>query len=124
MTTKAKPQDHTGRERDRLSKEHADEQQARAEEMSMISAAQKRQDETEVVDLTHNTAQPNVTVLDEVEDQGVSLADEHEVIQVVDDIDQMTFGVGNHLSFKAGKKYKVTKAVADHLREKNYVWGA
>lgn len=117
-----KPQDHTGRQRQKLAKDHADDLALRADEISLMNAIQVEKDANEVVDLTE--AQPKVTVLDEVESQGVSLADEFEVISVVDDIEQMTFGVGNHLSFKAGKKYRVTKAVANHLREKGYVWGA
>jgi menaquinone-dependent protoporphyrinogen IX oxidase len=35
----------------------------------------------------------------------------------------MTLGAGNYYSFKAGQKYKVTKAVAEHLQEKGYLAG-
>jgi hypothetical protein len=34
----------------------------------------------------------------------------------------MTIGAGNHYSFQAGKKYKVTQAVANHLKEKGYLY--
>ncbi len=35
----------------------------------------------------------------------------------------MTLGAGNNYSFKAGQKYVVSKAVAQHLREKGYLAG-
>jgi hypothetical protein len=34
----------------------------------------------------------------------------------------MTIGAGNTYSFETGKKYKVSKSVAAHLKEKGYLY--
>ena len=76
--------------------------------------------ETEVIDATVPTP-TTTTIVDEVESVGVDLSDEYDVIRVAEDIQAMTIGAGNTYDFKAGKKYKVTKHVAAHLREKGYL---
>lgn len=116
---KAKVTDVTGRQREELIKQNAEALAKRAEEMSIATAVDVARLETEVVDLTV----PGVpTVIDEVESVGVSTADESAVIRVAEDLDFVTIGVGNHYSFQAGKKYKVSKAVAQHLQEKGYLY--
>lgn len=116
---KAKVTDVTGRQREEMIKANAEELQNRATEMSMASMEAQAKLETEVLDLT---VEGKATVIDEVEDLGVDLADESEVIRVAEDLDFVTIGVGNHFSFKAGQKYKVAKHVASHLREKGYIY--
>jgi hypothetical protein len=116
---KAKVTDVTGRQREEMIKANAEELQNRAQEMSMASMEAQAKLETEVLDLT---VEGKATVIDEVEDLGVDLADEAEVIRVAEDLDFVTIGVGNHFSFKAGQKYKVAKHVAAHLREKGYIY--
>lgn len=120
MATKPKAGDVTGRQRQALLKEHAEELSKRAEEMSVATAVEAARLETEVVDMT-TPARPT-TIIDEVESVGVDLADNTEVVRVAEDIEQMTLGAGNHYSFKAGQKYKVSKAVASHLREKGFLY--
>lgn len=120
MPPKARPADFTGQERERLARENADAQAARAKELGLATAVAEEKKSTEILDAT----KPNIpvpTVVDEIESVGVELETQEEVIQVVDDIQQMTFGAGNHYDFERGRKYKVTKALADHLREKGYV---
>ena len=116
---KAKVTDVTGRQREEQLKAVAEEQARRATEITMATQAQVYKDETEVVDAT--TPSPVATVIDEVEPVGVSLSDDYEIIRVAEDIQSMTIGAGNNYDFKAGKKYKVTKHVAAHLREKGYL---
>jgi hypothetical protein len=116
---KAKVTDVTGRKREEQVKAHAEELAKRAGEMSMATAEAAAKLETEVLDLTTST---EPTVIDEVETLGVGLADDTTVIRVAEDLDFVTIGVGNHYSFKAGQKYKVSKAVAEHLREKGYLY--
>jgi hypothetical protein len=120
VATKSKATDITGRKREELTKQHAEELARRSEEMSIITAIEAERLETEVTDLT-NPARPT-TVIDEVEPVGVDLADDSVVVRVAEDIESMTIGVGNHYSFRAGQKYRVSKAVADHLREKGYLY--
>lgn len=116
---KAKVTDVTGRQREQLLKDNIEAIQKRSEEMSIASQVEAQRVETEVLDLT---AGPVPTVVDEVESVGVDLADDSTVIRVAEDLDFVTIGVGNHFSFKAGQKYKVAKHVAEHLKEKGYIY--
>lgn len=117
---KAKVTDVTGRQREAQIKANAEALAQRANEMSMATAEEAYKTETEVLDLTKPSTSP--TVIDEVESVGVDLADDTEVIRVAEDLDFVTIGAGNNYSFKAGKKYKVPKHVAAHLKEKGYLY--
>lgn len=119
MATKAKVTDVTGRQREALVKEQAAQQARAAEELTMASAVETARLETEVVDLATPSAP---TVIDEVEDLGVDLADDTTVIRVAEDLDMVTIGASNHYNFKAGQKYKVPSHVARHLEEKGYLY--
>jgi hypothetical protein len=120
MATKAKVGDVTGRQREEQIKEQAAEQARRADEISMATAAEAVRLETEIVDLSETPDKP--TVIDEIEDLGVDLADDTTVIRVAEDLDMVTIGVGNHYSFRAGQKYKVPSQVASHLKEKGLLY--
>ena len=117
--SKAKVSDVTGRKREEQLKAVAEEQAARASEISMATRVQEIKDETEIVDVTVNPAAP--TIIDEVESVGVSLADDSVVVRVAETLEMMTFGAGNFYSFEAGKKYKVSKELANYLEEKGYL---
>ena len=116
---KAKVTDVTGRQREEMIKANAEALAARANEMSMATAEKAYKDEVEVTDLTEPS---KPTVIDEVESVGVSLADDSVVVRVAENIDMMTIGAGNNWSFEAGKKYKVPAHVANHLKEKGYLY--
>lgn len=120
MAARPKATDFTGRERERLIKENADAIKARAEEMSLVTATEAEKAATQVTDYTESVSQP--TIIDSVESVGVALSDDWEIVQVLEDLEMVTIGVGNHFDFKAGQKYKVSRDVANHLREKGYVW--
>lgn len=115
-----KASDFTGRERAKLQKEHAEELALRATEMSMANAAAAEAAATSITDLTGKPDAP--VVIDSVEEVEINVSEAAVVIRVNDDIEDMTLGVGNNYSFKAGQKYKVPKNVADHLEEKGYIW--
>lgn len=117
--SKAKVSDVTGRQREEQIKAVAQQQAERATEITMATQAKVYKDEVEVTDLTDNPAAP--TIIDDVESVGVTLADDQVVIRVLETLDMMTFGAGQYYSFEAGKKYKVSKALANHLEEKGYV---
>jgi hypothetical protein len=117
--SKAKVSDVTGRQREEQLKAVAEQQAARANEISMATRVQEFKDETEITDLTANPSNP--TIIDEVESVGVSLADDQVVIRVAETLEMMAFGAGNYYSFQAGKKYKVSKDLARHLEEKGYL---
>lgn len=116
---KAKPTDATGVMREKLMAEAAEAQADRAVEMSMATAQAKVKLETEVIDATVPSRQ--TIIVDEV--VTVSNADDSVEVRVIEDIENMTLGAGNNYSFKAGQKYRVTKQVAQHLKEKGYLAG-
>ena len=61
-------------------------------------------------------------VLDEIETVGVSVNNERVIVRTITDIEDMTFGVGNHYTFKAGVKYSVPKELAAYLDQLGYIW--
>lgn len=118
MATKAKATDYTGRQREALQKQYVEEQANRANEMSLATAEAAYKAEHEVLDGT----KPNRMETIVVEDVKKTTAEkETVVIRVSEDIDSMTLGAGKFYSFKAGQKYEVTKAVANHLELKGYL---
>lgn len=120
MTTgRARPTDFTGRQREKLMNEHAEELAKRANEISLQGAAELERENTEVVDVT-TPNQP--TIIDEVQSLGVSAADNTVVMRVNTDIEDMVFGKGNWYTFKVGTKYKVPKDLYDYLDDLGYVW--
>ena len=120
MATKAKPTDATGVMREKLVADSLEQMQERAAEMSMATAQSKVKLETEVIDATVPDRQS--IIVDEPVTVGKS-TDESVEIRVIEDIENMTLGAGNNYNFKAGQKYKVTKQVALHLKEKGYLAG-
>lgn len=119
MSTSAKPRanDFTGRQRQQLLKEHADELALRKDEISTASAAEVERMKNEVVDLSTDTP----TILDEVEDLGVGMSDNTVVMRVNEDIESMTLAKKTY-DFKVGAKYRVPKDVYSYLDALGYVW--
>jgi len=116
---KAKPTDATGVLREKMLEENATVMEERASEMSMATAQAKVKMETEVIDAT--VPERQTVIVDEVITVGKE--DDTVEIRVIDNIENMTLGAGNNYNFKAGQKYRVTKAVAQHLKEKGYLAG-
>ena len=120
MATKAKPGDVTGRLREQQAEANMEELQKRQNEVTMATATEAIRLETEVIDATNPSRQEviveAVTTIAQPEDDSV-------VVRVIDDIDSMTLGAGNHYSFRKGQKYQVTRQVARHLEEKGYLAG-
>ena len=119
MATKAKPTDATGVIREQLLEQNAEAMQERANEMSMATAQAKAKLDTDIIDATVPDRQ--TVIVDEVITVGNT--DDSVEIRVVENIENMTLGAGNNYNFKAGQKYRVTKAVAQHLKEKGYLAG-
>ena len=117
--TPTSPLDATGRAAEQAAKKNAKEQQKRAEEISIASQIEAESLERDVFD----PKQPDAPlVLDEIVDVGVSTANDMVVIRTITDIDDMTFGVGNHYTFKAGVKYRVPVHLANYLEQLGYIW--
>lgn len=120
MAGKVKPQDVTGKAREAQISANAEALAERAASMSMATAEAQIKLDTEVVDYTDPK---KATVIIDEPTVVASADEETVVIRVVEDIENMTLGVGNYYSFKAGQKYKVGKHVAQHLLEKGYLAG-
>lgn len=118
MASKAKPTDTTGRIREEAQKQQIEQQQEAANRMSMATAQAQVDLETNIIDAT---VPGRATV---IIDEPTLIGEKNEanvVIRVVEDVENMTFGVNNFYSFKAGQKYEVTRDVAEHLRVKGYL---
>jgi len=98
----AKVNDFTGRQKEALQKQFAEEQAQRATEMSLATAEAQIKLETEVIDAT----KPSVATVIVEDITKISTQDDTVVIRVVEDIENMTLGIGNNYSFKAGQKYQ------------------
>jgi hypothetical protein len=117
--TPTSPLDATGRAAEQAAKKNAKALQDRKEEISIAAQIEAETLETNVFDPT-NATEP--IVLDEIENVGVSTANNSVIIRTITDIDDMTYGVGNTLSFKAGVKYRVSPDLANYLEELGYIW--
>jgi hypothetical protein len=119
-TSKAKPTDTTGRQREQLIQDNAEAVQDAATQMAMATAQAQDSFNNDVIDATV----PNKPTI--IVDEPTIVSDEGKVItiRVVEDIENMTFGAGNYFSFRAGQKYQVTQDLARHLEEKGYLAGS
>jgi hypothetical protein len=117
--TPVSPLDATGRAAAAATKANQDELKKRKDEISIAAQIEAESLENDVFDPKKPDAP---LVLDEIESVGVSTANERVVIRTITDIEEMTFGVGNHYSFKAGVKYSVSKELADYLEQLGYIW--
>ena len=117
--TPTSPLDATGRAAEQAAKKNAKALQDRKDEISIAAQVEAETLEKNVFDPTNATAP---IVLDEIENVGVTTANNSVIIRTVTDIDDMTYGVGNHLSFKAGVKYRVSPDLANYLEDLGYIW--
>lgn len=118
-TQKTSPLDATGKAAEDAAKRNAAELKKREAELSISRQAEAELLETGVFD-PKNPDQP--IFIDEIEEVGVSVNNDKVVIRTITDIDDMTYGVGNSYTFKAGVKYSVPRDLADYLEGLGYIW--
>jgi hypothetical protein len=111
--------DATGKAAEDAAKRNAAELKKREAELSISRQAEAELLETGVFD-PKNPDQP--IFIDEIEEVGVSVNNDKVVIRTITDIDDMTYGVGNSYTFKAGVKYSVPRDLADYLEGLGYIW--
>lgn len=120
-TQKTSPLDATGKAAEDAARRNAKELRDRAEEITTIRQAEAELLETAVFD----PKKPDEPILiDEIEEVGVSVNNDKVVIRTITDIDDMTYGVGNTYTFKAGVKYSVPRDLASYLESLGYIWRA
>lgn len=118
-TQKTSPLDATGKAAEDAARRNAKELAARADEITLMRQAEEELLKTAVFD----PKKPDAPILlDEIEEIGVNVLNDKVVIRTVTDIDDMTYGVGNSYSFKAGQKYSVPRDLADYLEQLGYIW--
>jgi len=117
--TPTNPMDATGRAAEDAAKRRAKELADRADEISLSRKAEAASLENDVFD-PKKPDQP--LLIDEIEEVGVSVNNDKVIIRTIADIEDMTFGVGNHYTFKAGVKYSVPRELANYLAGLGYVW--
>ena len=117
--TQTSPLDATGRAAEQATKKNAEALKKRKEEISIATQVEAESLEKDVFDPKKPDAP---LVLDEIENVGVSTAGDMVVIRTITDIDDMSYGVGNTYTFKAGVKYRVSRSLADYLEQLGYIW--
>ena len=117
--TQTSPLDATGKAAEQAAKKNAAELKKRKEEISIATQLEAESLEKDVFDPKKPDAP---LVLDEIENVGVSTAGDMVIIRTITDIDDMSYGVGNTYTFKAGVKYRVPRSLADYLEQLGYIW--
>jgi hypothetical protein len=113
------PQDMTGRAAEEAAKRNAAELAARKEEISISRQVEAESLENDVFD-PKNPEAP--ILIDEIEEVGVAVNNDTVLIRTISDIEDMTYGVGNLYTFKAGVRYKVPRDLANYLQGLGYLW--
>lgn len=113
------PLDATGRAAEDAAKRNSEELKKRADEISTSRQVEEELLETAVFD----PKKPDAPILiDEIEEIGAAVRNDKVVIRTHQDIEEMTYGVGNTYTFKAGVKYSVPKDLAEYLEDLGYIW--
>jgi hypothetical protein len=117
--TQTSPLDATGRAAEAAAKKNQAELKKRKDEISIAAQIEAESLEKDVFDPKNPDAP---LVLDEIENVGVGTANDMVVIRTITDIEDMTYGVGNTYTFKAGVKYRVPSGLAAYLEQLGYIW--
>jgi hypothetical protein len=117
--TQTSPLDATGKAAEQAAKKNAEALKKRKEEISIATQLETESLEKDVFDPKKPDAP---LVLDEIENVGVSTAGDMVIIRTITDIEDMSYGVGNTFTFKAGVKYRVPRSLADYLEQLGYIW--
>ena len=117
--TQTSPLDATGLAAEKAAKKNAKILQDRKDEISIAAQVEAESLENNVYDPKKPDAP---LVLDDIENVGVTTANDTVIIRTITDIEEMTYGVGNHYTFKAGVKYRVSSGLARYLEDLGYIW--
>ena len=119
--TPTSPLDSTGRAAELAAKAKTKELQDRKDEISISRQIENESLQNDVFD---PKAPDQPILIDEIEELGVSINNDKVVIRTITDIEDMTYGVGNNYTFKAGVKYSVPRDLALYLEGLGYTWRA
>lgn len=121
--TPTSPLDATGRAAEQAAKKNKEELQKRKDEISIAAKVEAENLENNIFD---PKSPDKPIVLDEIENVGVSTANDTVIIRTITDIEDMTYGTDNgapiNYTFKAGVKYRVPAHLAGYLEQLGYIW--
>jgi sporulation protein YlmC with PRC-barrel domain len=113
----SKPSDFTAKQREEAKEAANQEAVARQEQLTMMNKVEDESKKDDVFDPQSGAS------LGKVETVKIDAKKKEVTIQVVEDVEDMTYGAGTHYTFKVGQKYKVQENIAQHLDELGLVWG-
>lgn len=120
-TARKRPGDLTGILAEEGAAAHKEELAKRAQEISMLAAAEQEDLDTPV-DYSQGPAKPVK------QQQELDIADEVEVhpatmtVRIIEDLESTTFGAGNHYELKKNQLVTLPYDFAQHLIAKGRVW--
>lgn len=120
MPPRKRPGDLTGIETERLQKENQAALKERAKEIAMMAEV-----ENEINDIPIDYSAGPITQVpsDELEvDKEIELEAPTRTIIPLVNLEQVTFGAGQHYNFEEGRKYVVPVELARHLSSKGLLW--
>jgi hypothetical protein len=121
--TKANPRDFTGRQKQLLAEQAAEQRAQRGDEISMIDAQARVAKEQPIeLDSSGRQVQQQPADISEQDPAPVQVAPEFATIRVNCDLEKVTIGQGNHFDFVEGQVYRVPYHVALHLDALGYIW--
>jgi hypothetical protein len=120
MPPRKRAGDLTGIETERLQKENQAELKKRAQEISLMAEVEAEHND---VPIDYSNGPITSVQTDELsEDTEIQLDTPTRVIIPNTNLEQVTFGAGNHYTFEEGRKYTVPVDIARHLSSKGLLW--
>lgn len=116
--TPTSPLDATGRAAEEATKKNAKVLKDRKDEISIAAQVEAEA----LANNVYDPKKPDTIILDEIENVGVTTANDTVIVRTITDIEEMTYGVGNVYSFKANVKYRVPAHLANYLEQLGYIW--
>ncbi len=118
-TARKRAGDFTGQQTEKLQAENAAELKKRAQEISMMAEVEAEEN-AKPIDYSNGPTPPAEVELEVAET--VELTEPTRTIIPNTNLESVTYGAGNHYTFEEGRKYVVSRELADHLRSKGLLW--
>ena len=119
-TARKRAGDFTGRQTEELQKANAEKLRERAQEISLMAEIEAEEN-AKPVDYTNGPTPPAAVDELEVEAEVEVLSPTRTIIPNTN-LESVTYGAGNHYTFEEGRKYVVSRELANHLSEKGLLW--
>lgn len=120
VAPRKRPGDLTGIETERLQKENQAELKKRAQEIALMAEVEHEVNE---IPIDYSEGPLTSVPKDELEvDAEIELETPTRTIIPLVNLEQVTFGAGQHYNFEEGRKYVVPVELARHLSSKGLLW--